>query len=110
MNLVCPACASTNRVPEERLSDQPVGRDVVGGPASLATDAACEPTLIARPGMTRAGPPQAGDAPWGADAAGGLGAGTDRPPETANGPRGAVWAVEARARVELAWADLQSAA
>ena len=24
MNLVCPACASTNRVPEERLSDQPV--------------------------------------------------------------------------------------
>ena len=24
MKLVCPACASTNRVPEERLSDQPV--------------------------------------------------------------------------------------
>ena len=24
MNLVCPACATTNRVPEERLKDQPV--------------------------------------------------------------------------------------
>lgn len=24
MNLVCPACSATNRVPDERLSDQPV--------------------------------------------------------------------------------------
>jgi len=51
MNLVCPACGTTNRVPEERLNDQPVcGRCRVelmaAGPATL-TDATF-PAFIAR--------------------------------------------------------------
>ena len=43
MNLVCPACGTTNRVPQDRLKDQPVcgrcGADLMAaGPVSL-TDA-----------------------------------------------------------------------
>ena len=43
MNLVCPACASTNRVPEERLTDQPVcgrcGAELMAAQPVVLTDA-----------------------------------------------------------------------
>ncbi len=43
MNLVCPTCASTNRVPEERLTDQPVcgrcGAELMAAQPVVLTDA-----------------------------------------------------------------------
>ena len=50
MKLVCPACASTNRVPDERLTDQPVcgrcGAEVMAGEPVALTDATL-PAFIA---------------------------------------------------------------
>jgi thioredoxin 2 len=43
MNLVCPACGTTNRVPAERLRDQPVcgrcGSDLMAAAPATLTDA-----------------------------------------------------------------------
>jgi len=51
MNLVCPACATTNRVPEERLQDQPVcgrcGTALMASRPVTLTDATL-PTFVAR--------------------------------------------------------------
>jgi len=50
MKLVCPACAATNRVPEERLQDQPVcgrcGVDLMAARPVALTDATL-PTFVA---------------------------------------------------------------
>ena len=50
MKLVCPACASANRVPDERLADQPVcgrcGAELMAGKPVALTDATM-PAFIA---------------------------------------------------------------
>jgi thioredoxin 2 len=50
MRLVCPGCGATNRVPEERLQDQPVcgrcGADLMAAKPAALTDASF-PTFVA---------------------------------------------------------------
>jgi thioredoxin 2 len=50
MKLVCPGCGATNRVPEERLQDQPVcgrcGADLMAAKPAALTDASF-PTFVA---------------------------------------------------------------
>jgi len=50
MKLVCPQCASANRVPDERLNDQPVcgrcGTELMGGKPVVLTDVSL-PAFIA---------------------------------------------------------------
>jgi thioredoxin 2 len=51
MNIVCPACGTTNRVPSERLRDKPVcgrcGADIMAATPATLTDATF-PGFIAR--------------------------------------------------------------
>ena len=54
MNLVCPACATTNRVPDDRLKDGPVcgrcGAEIMAAAPATLTDASF-PAFIAHSGL-----------------------------------------------------------
>ena len=54
MNLVCPACGTTNRVPDDRLGDQPVcgrcGAEIMSTKPAALSDATF-PAFVAHTGM-----------------------------------------------------------